>query len=36
MNEADFDKEFNMPEKTINDIKREIQETEGIQNEWTN
>jgi len=29
MNEADFDREFNMPEKTINDIKREIEETNG-------
>lgn len=28
MNEADFDREFNIPEKTINDIKREIEETE--------
>ena len=29
MNEADFDKEFSMPEKTINDIKREIEESDG-------
>jgi hypothetical protein len=29
MNEADFDKEFDMPKKTINDIKREIEESKG-------
>lgn len=29
MNEADFDKEFIIPEKTINDIIREIKETNG-------
>ena len=28
MNEADFDKEFNIPEKTINDLIREIQESD--------
>lgn len=29
MNEADFDREFNIPEKTINDIIREIVESKG-------
>ena len=29
MNEADFDREFQIPEKTINDIIREIKETEA-------
>lgn len=29
MNEKDFDREFSIPEKTINDIKREIEETEA-------
>jgi hypothetical protein len=29
MNEADFDREFEIPEKTINDIIKEIKETEG-------
>jgi hypothetical protein len=29
MNKADFDREFDMPEKTINDIKREIEEYAG-------
>jgi hypothetical protein len=29
VNEADFDREFEIPEKTINDIIREIEETEG-------
>jgi hypothetical protein len=29
MNEAEFDKEFVIPEKTINDIIREIVETDG-------
>jgi hypothetical protein len=33
MNEKDFDKEFPMPEKTINDIIREIEETNGESNE---
>lgn len=29
MNEADFDREFSIPEKTINDIIKEIVETNG-------
>ena len=29
MNEAEFDREFNIPEKTINDIIREIVESKG-------
>lgn len=28
MNEADFDKEFEIPQKTINDLIREIQESD--------
>jgi hypothetical protein len=33
MNEADFDREFNIPEKTINDIVREIVETKAAEND---
>jgi hypothetical protein len=33
MNEADFDREFGIPEKTINDIIREIEESNGKAND---
>jgi hypothetical protein len=29
MNEAEFDRKFQIPEKTINDIIKEIRETEA-------